>query len=765
MPRSLTDFVPLSRSLTRWQRHALTAGLGFMGLTIAVLVAAVVVGAGDSPFAGWLRTWGTSACYMVAAAVVAFRAWVLPLTRGPWITIAVGTSIYGLGNVVWELWLGKLDNPPIPSLADGLWLSLYPAAYLGILWLVRTEWQHVKVTVWIDGLIAGLGVAAIGSAIVFPRVLETASGDTVAVVTNLAYPVCDLLLAALVTGVFAIRGWRPGRVWALLGAGFLSLTLADSIYLLQVAAGNFESTNVANIFFLAGVSLIAVAAWQPQSGAVRPKLESWSVFLVPSMFVAAAVVLLAFEQFDDLAATVRPLCLLTIIAGFGRTVMSFRDLRTLAETRALALTDDLTGLPNRRHFMQRLGTVIDEAEAENATCALLLIDVDQFKELNDTLGHAAGDELLRQLGPRLRSALRTSDTLARLGGDEFGIVIPFPTSEDAARGVADKVHVSLADPFSIQGLRLQVNVSIGISLFPDHGRRDLELLRFADVALYDAKRTRSRSAVYDQSRDTHSREHLTLANELKEALTRGALNVHFQPKADATTGQILGLEALARWDHPSRGPITPCTFVPVAEHSGLSRDLTTRVLNLALEQCSVWRRAGYDLHVAVNVTVADLVDIDFPEQIAGALARHRLPPEALVIEITEGSVLSDPERTRGILSQLKEAGVGLSLDDFGTGYSSLTHLRALPVDEVKIDRSFVREMATETKDRAIVLATIRLAETLGIRVVAEGVEDEETWQRLAAADCHLIQGYVLSRPVPAADVHALLAAPVVGDRV
>jgi diguanylate cyclase (GGDEF)-like protein len=731
-----------------------------MALTIAALVVVTALSGGNSPLADFLRTWGTSACYMVAAAVVAWRVVNVSESRGPWIVIGVGVSLYGIGNVIWELWLGKLADPQIPSIADFLWLSLYPASYIGILWLVRNQWQRVKVSVWLDGLIAGLGLAAIGAAIVFPPVVAAASGSTAAVITNLAYPVGDLLLSALIMGVFAIRGWCPGRGWVMIGAGFLSLTLADSIYLLQVASGSFESSNVANIFFLLGVALLALAAWQPPPPSTRPKLEDWSVLLVPASFVITAIVLLAFEQMYELAPLARTLCLMTIVAGFVRAVLSFRDLRTLAETKMLSLTDDLTALPNRRLFLRRLETAVESADRDCSSCALLLIDLNQFKELNDTLGHGAGDDLLRQIGPRLRSALRTTDTLARLGGDEFGIVIPEPTDAAAALAVAKKLRNSLVAPFPVQGLRLHVDASIGISFFPAHGDTAVELLRLADVALYQAKRGRSGSEIYDPSRDTHSRAHLSLANELKEGLAGEEVTVNFQPKTRVEDGQIVGMEALARWYHPAHGQVPPTTFVPVAEHAGLSRGLTTRVLDLSLQECATWRADGGDFHVAVNATVADLVDIDFPDQVAGALKTHGLPPEALTIEVTEVSLLSDPDRTKEILDRLKQVGVGLSLDDFGTGYSSLTHLRTMPVDEVKIDRSFVFNMATENKDLAIVLATISLATTLGIRVVAEGVEDEQTWHQLAEAGCGLIQGYVVSPPVPAAEVQALLDGPL-----
>jgi diguanylate cyclase (GGDEF)-like protein len=396
------------------------------------------------------------------------------------------------------------------------------------------------------------------------------------------------------------------------------------------------------------------------------------------------------------------------------------------------------------------------ANNESASVALLVIDLDHFKELNDTLGHHAGDDLLRQIGPRLAGALRETDTLARLGGDEFALVLGAPSNREAALRVADKVRSALADPFDVADVRLHVAASVGIALFPEHAPTGQELLRMADVAMYEAKDARSGREIYSADRDTHSLERLTLVAELERALTTGELTVHFQPKANAVTREVVGMEALVRWFHPVRGFIPPDAFVTLAEHSGLGRALTTRVLELSLDQCRDWRSAGHDLVVSVNVTVADLLDADFPSDVTSALASRGVPASALTIEITERSIFSDPLRISSVLAALRDRGVGLSLDDFGTGYSSLTHLRTLPVNEVKIDRSFVAQMTSDRADAAIVSSTIQLAHALGIEVVAEGVEDEETWRRLATAGCQLIQGYALARPAPAADLEPLL---------
>jgi predicted signal transduction protein with EAL and GGDEF domain len=324
--------------------------------------------------------------------------------------------------------------------------------------------------------------------------------------------------------------------------------------------------------------------------------------------------------------------------------------------------------------------------------------------------------------------------------------------------VADKVREAMKRPFLISDLSLRVTASVGIALFPAHGKDGQQLLQRADVAMYEAKATQSGLEVYARERDTHSRERLALVGQLARALEGEEIEVHFQPKAIASSRQIVGVEALVRWRHPELGLLPPAQFVPLTEQAGLARALTRRVLDLALRQCSAWRGAGHDLHVAVNTTVADLLDSKFPGEVEAALATHGLPAQALVLEVTENSVMSDPVRINDVLARLGELGVRLSLDDYGTGYSSLAHLNTLPVGEVKIDRSFVARMGSHPGDAAIVESTIHLAKNLGIRAVAEGVEDEATWQRLVELGCELVQGYALSRPVPALELEPLLDA-------
>jgi diguanylate cyclase (GGDEF)-like protein len=508
------------------------------------------------------------------------------------------------------------------------------------------------------------------------------------------------------------------------------------------------------------VTLLGVAAWQRHTDAEKPRLESWSILLVPGSFMLIAMALLVSSYFNRLDPLAFTLDMLVLLAGFVRTAVTFRDVRALAHTRREALTDDLTGLANRRMFRRRLDETIAAARVTGGRVALLIIDLDQFKELNDTLGHSAGDELLQEIGPRLKRMLRSTDTLARLGGDEFALILSAPTDRSAALRVGERVLGQISRPFAINELALGIGASIGIALFPDHGDRGEDLLRRADVAMYSAKRLRTGRELYDPGRDSHSTDHLALVGALGDALRTGELDVEFQPKADAFNRTVVGVEALTRWRSPVHGTIPPDVFVPLAEHAGLARALTRYVLARALAQARAWSDAGHDLTVAVNLTASDLQDVALPEEIESALVVADARPESLILEITESAVLRDPERIGNVLARIGESGVGLSLDDFGTGYSSLTHLKMLPVGEVKIDRSFVAHVKTDPADAAIVGATIKLAHSLGMRVVAEGVEDEETWRRLADFGCEMIQGFVLAPALPAAKLEDLLPEPV-----
>jgi diguanylate cyclase (GGDEF)-like protein len=400
---------------------------------------------------------------------------------------------------------------------------------------------------------------------------------------------------------------------------------------------------------------------------------------------------------------------------------------------------------------------IGRAQRDGHAVALLVMDLDRFKEVNDTFGHHYGDLLLRQLGEHLGSVLRECDTIARLGGDEFAVLLPAATADDA-RQVAARLLRVLEQPFALNGLQLEIDASIGIALAPEHGTDADTLLRRADVAMYVAKRSSSGYALYSVEQDQHSPMRLALVGELRRAIDTNELSLYFQPKVSHASGRITSVEALVRWQHPRHGLLGPDQFVPIAEQTGLIRPLAHWVLNAALRQCHRWRQEGVDLAVAVNLSMRNLHDPQIVEMIGALLKQWGVPPVRLIVEITESSLMADAARAMEVLTRLRSMGVGISIDDFGTGYSSLAYLKRLPVDELKIDKSFVQHMAADDNDAAIVRSTIGLAHDLGLRVVAEGIEDEATWALLAELGCDVAQGYFVSRPLPAAELGGWLQA-------
>jgi diguanylate cyclase (GGDEF)-like protein len=447
------------------------------------------------------------------------------------------------------------------------------------------------------------------------------------------------------------------------------------------------------------------------------------------------------------------LLFLALVPILRRVTVRLR--RQMEEIQYRALYDDLTGLPNRTLFRDRVAQAIAATPREGRSAAVMFLDIDHFKEINDTLGHEAGDALLKELATRLGGEMRAGETLARLGGDEFGVLCA-ASAEEAAL-LAQRLHRALELPFKLQDFPLEVAVSVGVAATPEHGDDVDTILRHADVAMYLAKEAHAGTAVYDSEQDLNDTARLALAGELRRAIENDELVLHFQPKSELENGLIVGVEALVRWQHPQRGFIPPNDFIPIAERTGLIKQLSRSVLAAALRQCGAWREAGLDLHVAVNLTVPDLLDLDLPGVIGKLLDETGVRPDQLELEITESTILADPFRVRQVLEGLNEMGLRLAIDDFGTGYSSLAYLRRLPVQTIKIDRSFVMDMCENASDATIVRSTIDLGRNLGLEVVAEGVESQEAWNALRAQGCTLAQGYFVSKPLPAEELAPLLA--------
>src|SRR5438093_3674987 len=504
------------------------------------------------------------------------------------------------------------------------------------------------------------------------------------------------------------------------------------------------------------LDLILADYHQPQFDAVRGlKLVQEAGLEIPFVIVSGAVG-------DDLAvAAVRQGAMDYVLKDrLGRLGTAVKNALEQAELRrrqrlaqaALehhALHDSLTNLPNRLMLREELDRTI--AGRNRAMVSLLLLDLHNFKQINDSFGNQVGDILLRQIGPRLRERLDVANTVARLGGDEFAILLPAADAAEASR-VAHSLLRALERPFLSEEHALEVTASIGIAVCPDHGTAAEPLLQRADVAMYAAKRSGGSYAVYRTEDDPYDARRLLLRGELRGALERRDIILYYQPQIAVATGNVTGLEALARWQHQERGWVPPAEFIPVAERMGLIKPLTAHLIELALTQSRMWEKGGIAIPVAVNVSMRNLLDPRFPQMLEDTIASSGVDASRIKLEITESAVMAEPGRVLETMHRLRSVGVRFSIDDFGTGYSSLSYLQRLPVEEIKIDRSFIAQLAKDEGSAAIVRATIELAGSLGLGVVAEAAEDEATWPRLLQLGCSTAQGYHISRPLPVEEI-------------
>ncbi|MDQ3811051.1 MAG: bifunctional diguanylate cyclase/phosphodiesterase [Chloroflexota bacterium] len=571
------------------------------------------------------------------------------------------------------------------------------------------------------------------------------------------------LLAAIVATLVVLRQRRLDRLLFNLANPVLASLAAAWVYCwLRPVGGEvtlwYLAATVAAALAYVGVNVGLVSLMiSLHSGRPLPAVLRESGWFAPTnilLGVTGAFVGGAHEQLGPLLVGmfVTPVLLMRYTLAFyarlsRATIRTLEGQATTLEQQAerlehQALHDSLTELPNRAHLERRLRAAL----ASGANLALLLLDLDGFKEINDTFGHQHGDVLLRQVGPRLRRALPEDDLVARLGGDEFAVVLS-RTAPDQAEEAARTLLRALEQPFVVDGLPLEIGASIGIATSSQQAPEATTLLRQADVAMYVAKRGRTGVAVYRPEDDHYSAERLVLVGELRDAIDRDLLTLVYQPQVACRTGRLAAVETLLRWQHPERGWIPPDQFVPLAEHTGLIRPLTRWVLRGAMDQCRAWLDQGRLIPVSVNVSTHDLQDPSLPDEIAELLDSTGVPSHCLQLEVTEGALMSDAARARDVLGRIRALGVQVAIDDFGTGYSSLAYLSQLPVDELKIDRSFLRGIHDPGNNAAIVRSTISLGHELGLRVVAEGVEDEATWDLLARLDCDLGQGYWIGRPL------------------
>ncbi|MGY2084425.1 putative bifunctional diguanylate cyclase/phosphodiesterase [Blastococcus sp. SYSU DS0539] len=701
-----------------------------------------------------------NAVYLAGMVVCALAARRSPTDRLAWWSLACAFALGVTGNVVYTLVIAPMEVEPYPSLADGFYLAYYLPLYVALVALIRARVAHFHGSMWLDGVVGALGAGAVAVAVLLGPALEATEGDLASVATNLAYPIADVVLLALLVAVSAILGVRGDRTLLLVGAGIAANLVGDIVYLDLATQGVYVEGGPLDLTWLAGVVLMAMAAHatdaepptSPQSGAAR---VGWRVLTVPLACNVASLFVLGAGFGDQMNPAAAWLAVGCVLAALCRTAITFREVRAFNEVREQALTDELTGLPNRRALFARVGAVMATASAQRPA-ALLLMDLDGFKEVNDGLGHHAGDHLLRQIGPRLQPALRSGDLLARLGGDEFAVLLPDAGLEEA-EALAERLRALILQPVTVEGIRLHVGVSVGVASAPVPAATVEELLRCADVAMYSAKSSRSGVQVYVPDPHSAAGDRLRTMGELRAALDSGeGLEVFLQPQIGLLDGAVVGTEALVRWQHPERGLLFPADLLPAAEQAGLLRPLADVVLELALSAAARWWPER-PVPVSVNLSAANVTDLDLPAKVAQALLRHGLPAGALTLELVEDTLMSDPERGGQVLGQLRRLGVRTSIDDYGTGYSSLAYLRHLPADELKLDRSLTHDVGGDSRATAIVRHTVALAHDLGLSLVAEGVEDDETAAVLAGLGCDVAQGYAMARPMAVAEFVRWLA--------
>jgi diguanylate cyclase (GGDEF)-like protein len=701
--------------------------------------------------------WGVAAFEIVASLLCIARGRAMENGRRLWLPVVMGLGLlsWSIGDVVVAAYGGVA--PPSPGLADVFYLSFYPLSYTALMLLLGRQVRRFSVETWLDGGIAGLGAAALCAAFIFHGVLKAAGGSTAGVATNLAYPVGDLMLLILVVGGSAMVPGRRRIPWLMMSFGYAVNAAGDTFNLFGSGVGATHIGTVINaIAWPISILVISASFWVRTRPGPPLARASAPGFGLPGVAAAASLVILFSSSLIHVGLTALMMAGLTLVAVGIRFGLSLTKLRLLtAERHHQAVTDQLTTLANRRALFDLLDGLAEERAAgpeEPRNLAFLFVDLDKFKEINDSFGHSVGDELLRQLGLRLQNMIRSSDLLVRLGGDEFAVVL-LDADADYGALIAQRISSRLEEPFQLGSVRARISASIGITVSPRDAEEAPELLRCADLAMYRAKVENKPFAVYSDELDGLGNR-MGLVEDLRLAIENGELALYYQPQIDVDSGKVVALEALVRWDHPRLGRIPPLEFLPLAEDAGLMDQLTSLVLEMALFQSAQWRDQQRPIAVSVNVSSTNLLNPDFPTLVDDALARHRVDPATLVLEITETTAITDFNRCKQTIADLKDRGITVSVDDFGAGFTSLAYLSSLAVSELKLDRSFVSGLAESADERniALVRSTISLAHALGLRVVAEGVEDKQSLDLLVGFDCDLAQGYLISEPKPAEEL-------------
>lgn len=712
---------------------------------------------------GWLlllTVWVPSTTCWVATARSRAR-------RPEMVLAAAAVTAFAVGDTLFVLEAMAPGSLPLPALADVSYLLAYPPALVALVIIARRHTGGLARVAWLDCASGALGAGALLVLFLSPVLGPATAGlPPLAALVAVVAPAFDLLVVAVIAGLSALHGVHLGGRWVLLASGLLAFAASDVAYVLHLAAGSYVLGGWVDAGWAFGLALIATwvdSASSPRRPAARAAdgLRGAGPLVVASAATLTGLTVLVLSSWMPVPVPALGLAAAALLATGVRAQLAARVLERMADQRLVAaVTDDLTGLPNRRALQAEAGHRL--ADPDPRPQALLLLDLDRFKDINDGLGNRAGDQLLVAVGARLRKTLHDDDLLVRLGGDEFALLLD-DAGEEEAVDVATRLAVTVAEPLSVEHTMQRPRVSIGIALFPRDGADLGTLMRRADTALYRAKTARKAYHVYRSADDLAGGDGPRAVQELRTALELDQFVLHYQPKVDLASGEVHDVEALVRWNHPTRGLLAPDGFLSLIEDAGLMPALTRTVIARALDQVAAWRRAGHELTVAVNLSSGSLADRDLPGQVAELLAGRGLPPSALQVEITEEFLMRDRDLARAILAALRSGGVRVSVDDFGTGYNSLACLRDLPIDELKLDSSFVTPMGHDARAAAVVASTIDLAHTLGLRIVAEGVETGDTYTELTLMGCDQAQGYFVSRPIPAAEFDRWLETWCGGD--
>jgi len=745
----------------RWPPTAVRIAIGALAIGVVAFTALSALNRAGHPDAAFVAGL-YAALNLSAAALVAARAFRVTANRFAWTLIAAGMAVSAIGDIVYAAWVPDGQSP---SVADPEYLAFYPLVYAGLLLLMRARLKRVPVAVRLDALICGLAMAAVVTALCAGPVRTAAARAPSTVLAGLLYPWGDLLLLALAASMLPVVGRKNVVRWALLVAGVVLFAAADTVYLFETSARVYRVGTALDACWPASSLLVAAAAWARSSKEAPAGKRGLGPYAVPVSCTVVALAVAVLGHASQLATALAASSLVVVAARFAVT---FRDVSVLAENHNRAMTDRLTGLPNRRSLVTVL-TEIPAPQPAPATRvvsrrALLLLELYEFHEINGSIGATFADELLCRIADRLGKTIRRDDLFARVGDSRFAILLAEGTDLIAARAQSGRLLECLSEPFALDPITVRADARIAIALCPDHCERPQELLNLAEAAIPHARSAVSKIAVYESAFELYRDNDPNLIEELRAALNDGEeLTCHYQPKINLD-GSVHSVEALLRWQHPNRGLLLPAEFVPAAERAGLMRKVADRTLNLVLDQMRSWRAQGLALTVAVNLSTVNLLDLDLVGSIDRMLRTHGVPAEALIIEITE-STLIDSVRSRHTVASLQRLGIRISLDDYGTGWSSLARLQDVSVDELKLDRVFVARLAHDPRSVAIVRSTVALADSLGADLVAEGVEDEITLGALRRCGCTITQGFVHSPPLPADELRCWMAAHAAAARV